>query len=358
MFAISAQLCHSRVSTVHRTFYIYLFCCLNQQLLSPLSDGLVHRAIAESGTAAMDVLLENEPLPVTQIVANMSGCSVESTKMIGDCMKNIGLDTIIGIVETQQLKISINVDGVFLTKRVDELFGAHELLTIPFMTGVNNDEGGWLLSEFFAPPNWTEGIDKEHITNMLNMFYPNPKDALFKELLTADYIGAGEDRVKNRDGFTEIIGDMMFTLPAIKAANIHRDAGAPTYLYEYQHTLKSMQTKRPSFVGSDHGDEIFAVLGLCFITTHIKLSEGCEEDEEQLSRTMMSYWGNFARTGSPNGDGLVHWPKYGAEEDYLSIDLKEQVTRQHLKKDKIFFLTRTVPEKIRQHKEKEERNEL
>lgn len=89
-----------------------------------------------------------------------------------------------------------------------------------------------------------------------------------------------------------------------------------------------MQTKRPSFVGSDHGDEIFAVLGLCFITTHIKLSgksiqkmassvglqrsefpeckvfyqiiiilEGCEEDEEQLSRTMMSYWGNFARTG-------------------------------------------------------------
>lgn len=88
---------------------------------------------------------------------------------------------------------------------------------------------------------------------MLNMFYPNvrqmvldftilllfdcdrsnfsdgcvtyilqPKDALFKELLTADYIGAGEDRVKNRDGFTEIIGDMMFTLPAIKAANIHR----------------------------------------------------------------------------------------------------------------------------------------
>ncbi|TNN23413.1 Cocaine esterase [Liparis tanakae] len=72
----------------------------------------------------------------------------------------------------------------------------------------------------------------------------------------------------------------------------------------------------------------------------------------------MSYWGNFARTGSPNGDGLAHWPKYGAEEDYLSIDLKEQVTRQHLKKDRIVFLTRTVPEKIRQHKEKEERNEL
>lgn len=37
-----------------------------------------------------------------------------------------------------------------------------------------------------------------------------------------EYIGSGEDRVKNRDGFTEVIGDMIFTIPAIKVANAHR----------------------------------------------------------------------------------------------------------------------------------------
>lgn len=37
-----------------------------------------------------------------------------------------------------------------------------------------------------------------------------------------EYTGTGEDRVKNRDGFTELLGDMLFNIPAIKAANAHR----------------------------------------------------------------------------------------------------------------------------------------
>ena len=59
------------VMSQHSLYYpqnLYLFvCCLNQQLLSPLADGLFHHAIAESGTAAMDVLIANDPLTVTQV---------------------------------------------------------------------------------------------------------------------------------------------------------------------------------------------------------------------------------------------------------------------------------------------------
>ena len=109
------------------------------------------------------------------------------------------------------------------------------------------------------------------------------------------------------------------------------DAGAPVYLYEYQYPPKLLQALRPSFVESDHGDELLMVLGFCLTTTHIKLAgkcntkvcfsrsphmwgvfgfpgvqigywvfiilEACPEEEVQLSRTMMNYWGNFARTG-------------------------------------------------------------
>nr|XP_046248919.1 cocaine esterase-like [Scatophagus argus] len=322
-------------------------------LLSPLSDGLFHRAIAESGTAAMDMLYTNDPLPATHMVANMSGCSLESSKKIADCMKNLDINTIVTLAEDERLRFLLNVDGHFLTKPVDELFHKHELLMVPFMTGVNDDEGGWLLSDFLAPPNWTEGMDREQIVNIISIFYPDPKDAIFRDFLVDEYIGTGEDRVKNRNGFTEILGDMIFNIAAIKAANAHRDAGAPVYLYEYQHPPKFLQAKRPSFVRSDHGDEIFTVLGFCFTTSQVRLVDACAEEEEQLSRTMMSYWGNFAHTGSPNGRGLVHWPKYGSEGDYLKIGIKEQAAGQHLKKDRFVFLTQTLPEKIRQHKEKE-----
>ena len=48
------------------------------------------------------------------------------------------------------------------------------------------------------------------------------KDAFIQDLIVNEYIGTGEDRVRNRDGFTEVIGDLFFTIPAIKAANAHR----------------------------------------------------------------------------------------------------------------------------------------
>ncbi|XP_049430102.1 uncharacterized protein ces2b [Epinephelus fuscoguttatus] len=327
-------------------------------LLSPMSKGLFHHAIAESGTASMDSLLTNDPLPVTQMIANASGCSLESTQKIADCMRSLDIDTIVTFGQDPTIRIAVNIDGHFITKPVDELYRTHDLLTAPFMTGVNNDEGGWLLPGFFFPSNWTEGLDREQVFNTMIMFHPDPNGAIISELMVDEYTGTGEDRVKNRDGFTELLGDILFTIPAIKTANAHRDAGAPVYLYEYQYTPKILQKKRPSFVGCDHGDELLTVLGFCFTTTHIRIPEACTEEEEEFSRMVMSYWGNFAHTGSPNGAGLVHWPKYGAEERYLSIDAKEQVVAQHLKKDRFIFLTQTLPEKVRQHKEKMEHSEL
>ncbi|KAM9377869.1 fatty acyl-CoA hydrolase precursor, medium chain-like [Pholidichthys leucotaenia] len=326
-------------------------------LLSPLSNGLFHHAIAESGTAAMDALITNNPLPTAQAAANASGCSLESTKKMGDCLRNLDIDTIVDFAK-QTLIFHANVDGHFLNKTVDELFHNHEIQTLPFMTGVNNDEGGWAIPSLFAPPNWTEGIDREQITNALSVFYPDPQDAVMIQFIVDEYAGNSQDRVKNREAFSAIWKDLLFYVPLIKTANAHRDAGAPVYVYEYHHPLKFLQGKRPSFVQCDHMDEIFTVMGLCFTTTHVKIGGACTEEEEQFSQTMMSYWGNFARTGSPNGDSLAHWPKYGTEEEYLVIDLKKQVAGQSMKTDRFVFMTQTLPQKIKQHQENMEHKEL
>ncbi|XP_062245408.1 fatty acyl-CoA hydrolase precursor, medium chain-like [Platichthys flesus] len=327
-------------------------------LLSPMAEGLLHRGIAESGTGAMDALLMSDPLPVAQMVANISGCSLESTEKISHCLKNLDFDSVLTIAKMETLRIGITIDGHFLTKTVNEIFLEKAFPTVPLMTGVNNDEGGWLLPSFIAPPTWTEGLDRELVVNIVSLFYSDPKSAIIRDSILEEYIGTGEDREKNRNGFTELLGDVLFTIPAIKTAMAHRDAGAPVYLYEYQHAPIALKAKRPSFVGCDHGDEIFTALGFCFTTTHVTLFDKCSEEEEELSRIMMSYWGNFAHTGSPNGDGLVHWPKYGAEEEYLSIALKEQTPARQLKKERFAFMTQTLPEKLRRYAEQMERGEL
>ena len=48
-------------------------------------------------------------------------------------------------LKENMLRYPVIVDGHFLTKPVDELNKNHELLKIPFITGVNNHEGGWIL---------------------------------------------------------------------------------------------------------------------------------------------------------------------------------------------------------------------
>ncbi|XP_055078306.1 cocaine esterase-like isoform X2 [Periophthalmus magnuspinnatus] len=313
--------------------------------LSPLSNGLFHGGISGSGTAVIFDDLQIDPLITATLAANMSGCSLESPEIIGNCMKNVDLQKLVPLTEVPGLGPRITVDGLFLTKPVHELFTNHELLNIPFMTGITSDECGWLLPSYLAPKSWTEGMTRDEVKGVLSIFYADePKDVALN-LIIDEYTGKSEDPKILRTAFTDILADLTFTIPALKTANAHTEVGAPVYVYEYNFVPRRIKKTRPEFVGADHADDLFTVCGFCFTTTHVKLMEECSKEEENVTRTVMKYWANFARTGSPNGDGLVHWPQYGQKENYLFIDA-EQVVRQQLRKERFVFLTQTLPKML------------
>ncbi|XP_061107204.1 fatty acyl-CoA hydrolase precursor, medium chain-like isoform X2 [Conger conger] len=315
------------------------------QALSPLSSGLFHRAIAQSGTAKMNSILIPDQFPTAQILGNMSGCDITSSKTIVDCMKQLTEEEILKtVVEAQNIVFLVSKDGQFLPKMIEDAFQDHEVHKVPFMTGVTNQECGWLLPSFLAPPGWEEGMDRDQVLSSMSFSYRKPEDQSRMELIADEYLGTSEDRLANRDSALEMMGDIMFTIPAIQTANSHRDTGASVYLYEMQDAPSMLQKTRPSFVKMDHGDDLIFVFGLCFMDLNV--TGNCTEEEEELSRTVMAYWANFARTGSPNGVGLVHWPQYGPEEEFLALGLKQQ-TGKHLKRGRYVFLTQTLPEKMR-----------
>ncbi|XDV52673.1 hypothetical protein PO909_021368 [Leuciscus waleckii] len=320
-------------------------------VLSPLSANLFHHAIAESGTAAMDALMSPNPLALAQAVGNISGCDISSTKTIVDCVRQLTEEDILTIAkEHPEFFFGVTVDGHFLTNPAADLLQSHQFTKVPLITGITNDECGYMLPNFLSPPGWTDGMDIEQIVPFLTMFNHALQDQSILELVLNEYLGTSTDRIKIRDGFREMLGDSLYNIPARKVANFHRDAGAPVYVYEFQQSPSILQKKRPSFVGSDHGDEIVFVFGFCFADGLIKLEGELSKEENELCRSVMNYWGNFARTGSPNGPGLTKWPEYGAEAEYLGIGL-EQKPGKNIKGQHFTFMTQKLPQIIKEWNE-------
>ncbi|CAM4735060.1 unnamed protein product [Leuciscus chuanchicus] len=307
--------------------------------------------VYESGTAAMDAIMSPNPLALAQAVGSVSGCDISSTKTIVDCVMQLTEEDILTIAkEHPMLRFGVATDGHFLPKPAADILQSHQFTKVPLITGITNDECGYILPNFFSPPGWTDGMDLEQIVPFLKMLNQDLQDQSILELVLNEYLGTSTDRIKIRDGFREMFGDFMFNIPARKVANFHRDAGAPVYVYEFQHSPSTLQKKRPSFVGSDHADEIAFVFGFCFADGLIKLEDELSEDENELCRTVMAYWGNFARTGSPNGPGLTKWPEYGAEAEYLGIGL-EQKPGKNIKGQHFTFMTQKLPHIIKEWNE-------
>jgi len=88
----------------------------------------------------------------------------------------------------------------------------------------------------------------------------------------------------------------------------------------YYYTHRSTPNSWPGWAGVLHGDEINFVFG-----EPLNPNKGYQPQEVELSKKMMRYWANFARTGNPSKspDGLwmqEYWPvhtQYGRE--YMTL---------------------------------------
>uniref|UniRef100_A0A8D0E298 Carboxylesterase type B domain-containing protein n=1 Tax=Salvator merianae TaxID=96440 RepID=A0A8D0E298_SALMN len=295
-------------------------------ILSPLAKGLFHRAISESGVAQIPGLFTNYPEVFAEKVADLSGCEKSHPGML-QCLRSKTEEDLrilneVGIVPAV-------VDGEFIPKAPEVLLAAKEFSTVPYLTGVNNNEYGWLLPQ----------VSKRNLSSVTCPSLQNlPLESVTMAL--EEYLGDTEDRATLRDSFQDLMGDILFVVPALQVARYHRDSGAPVYFYEFQHRPTAFKDIKPSFVKADHGDELVFVFGGPFL--RIESTEG----EKDLSRRIMKYWANFAHHGDPNGEGLMEWPRYDLDEQYLELNLKQRKAEK-LKKSRVDFWLKTLPEKMK-----------
>lgn len=309
---------------------------VTELMATPLSEGLFHKAIGQSGSSTNSFLFLKDSFD-DQLSAEKAGLkfstavgaetaeelrAIPATKLIEYAHKGTeGLTHLLPVV-----------DGVVLPKVIGVAFAEGDVPDIPVMVGYNADEGTLLYPLIGSPTpyDFSQRLETpESARPVLTKHYGQDADEVV-EIYNLD------DAETFLTGSSDMLGDDLFGVNMRYVAMKMENHGAPAYLYFFTRVPPSpTQT-----AGAFHAAEIPFVFG-----THNDLFVAKDVDWE-LTDKVSSYWTNFARTGNPNGDGLPDWPQYTrANDTWLNInhDLQvEPVSRAQ----KLDLLERTLVRKI------------
>ncbi|XP_031196725.1 carboxylesterase 1E isoform X1 [Mastomys coucha] len=325
-------------------------------VLSPLAKNLFHRAISESGVALTAGLVKKNTRPLAEKIAVISGCKSTTSAVMVHCLRQKTEEELLETtLKLNLFKLDLHgdsrqnhpfvptvLDGVLLPKMPEEILAEKNFNTVPYIVGINKQEFGWVLPTMMNYPPSDVKLDQMTAISLLkkSSFLLNlPEDTI--PVAIEKYLRDADDPGRNKDQLLELIGDVVFGVPSVIVSRGHRDAGAPTYMYEFQYRPSFSSEMKPDTVVGDHGDEIYSVFGAPI------LRGGTSEKEISLSKMMMKFWANFARNGNPNGQGLPHWPEYDQREGYLQIGATTQQA-QKIKEKEVAFWTELLAKKPQQ----------
>lgn len=223
-------------------------------------------------------------------------------------------------------------DGAFLPGTPQTLMDAGAFArNISVMVGSNVNEGSWFL-QYFLGLSVTEKspkVTRQNFTAALEALDPSLRGTPIDKIL--EMYTAGKTPSTSAEilrALDLIVGDYHFTCPSVRWADRLVQAEIPVYQYVF--ARRSSRNPWPPWTGVMHGEEVAFVFGEPLNDTH-----RYSEEDKSVSRRLMRYWANFAKTGNPNlpGDGSsqsTNWPRRtNSRKEHLVLDVNESVGCAH-----------------------------
>lgn len=238
------------------------------QMASPLTEGLFHRAIVQSGSSLVSTqrvtMLDDAEATGEKLVAALG---IDDSEDVLAAMRDASWQDLIAAANKDEVGFRANVvvDGYIIPDTVNELFKQGKQHDVPLIVGANEGEGS-----------------------------------------------------------------LQTTVPLM--ANLHSaTASSPTYVYNFSHLPKGWREEQGcvAFHGLELTYVFGAVpVGLTSPTTlYLAGRGGCSQEipeHDELDMTVAdnaaTLWAQFAKTGDPSVAGLVDWPVY-TEENNLYLDI-------------------------------------
>lgn len=262
-------------------------------LVSPLAEGLFHRAILQSGTAhAIRTTLPEGETQGRDLARRFAAPSIAdlrarpAAELLAGCRPAIG-----PLAKPGDDKFGPHIDGLVLPDSPMRLIARGKFHHVPILIGTNRDEMTLFLGAGDGPRR-----KLGYRALVRRMFGPHSR-----AVLAAFPCERDDDAPR---AFRELTTVTFFTAPARLLARLAATSGAPVYLYHFSRVPPHAAR---SGLGATHGLEIpyvFEALSPLFPHT-----------DRELAEAMAHYWTAFARTGIPAAPGQPEWPPYEATTD-------------------------------------------
>ena len=297
-------------------------------MASPLAKGLFHKAIGHSGGCFRG----RRPDLKTAHDAGLSaaaglGIDGHDAEALAE-LRALDAETVIA----SGLGSGAIVDGWFMPKSAHAIVEAGEHNDVPVIVGAMANEGTTLYAN---TPLRTYG----ELVSMLSEQYGDTTDALLTVYET-------DIKRSTKWGAQAIQADDRFVWEMRTWARAVEESGNDAYLYFFRHAPPVFRIYVPERAAIDmpdgptgYGAYHSGDLAYAFANTQL-VGVGWSEWDHELAHEMSEYWVNFARTGDPNGEGLIVWPKYEASTDpWLEFGSMIQVVHD-VRKEKLDLFDR------------------
>jgi para-nitrobenzyl esterase len=278
---------------------------VHTMLTSPLSRGLFHKAIIQSGGGRDGVLtgrsmqkdLSNE-LSAESIGVNFAKRhNIDGTDAAA--LAKLRALSIADIVDGGQETAGPNgpqtyggpiMDGRLMVETPQRAYESKKQMRVPLMIGANSADFVGFISADSKEALFAQFGEAK--PQAIQAYDPEGKTELSKLLVMA-----GTDRVQ--------------TEPARFTASAFIAIGARAFVYRFSYVPKAVQDRWQN--GVPHGAEIPFV----FDTLADRNGVTWSQEDREVARAVNAYWSNFARTGNPNGSGLPTWPAHDASKNEI-----------------------------------------
>ncbi|PNF42132.1 Esterase FE4 [Cryptotermes secundus] len=318
-------------------------CSVQYHMLSPMSKGLFHRAISQSGTAFHWWGFMNAGRDRAFRLGQALGCNTNSPDELLEFLQNAQTKDIVEAIpkvpskaEKRQMVVFLFVptvdkfaaaDEVFLPAHPYDLISTGKFQHVPYIMGANSVEGLIHLHELTEAR--MKKIDSD-LQSVIPIDAPVTLDTDHSlntaKKLREFYLGSQAISEDSKAQYANLISESWFTYETYKSVKIMSALStAPVYFYKFSFDGHLGLFKRllglQDFKGVCHADEI----GYLFHIGMLDLDLDPSSPEFKTLTRMVKLWTNFAKTGNPTPEITplldVTWhPVEKNKSNYLNID--------------------------------------